>query len=130
MTTTGIPIARVRRSKIRFTYEMIKSIVGIDSDLEIETMYNEPNRRILNMIVSSPRDQEREVDHEGALGIRVYDHGEGMEIIEQSLTTDQMIKNMRRIVQQWDEQQQSNQSQEESRQAMQELARQFRQGDD
>jgi hypothetical protein len=110
---------RRRYAQVRFSYEMLHSLLGLDEDVHIDFIRSEDARHVLSVHVSSDLDVL-------PTQIRTFDRGEGQEVIQHSMTIEEMVENMRRRIQAWDEQQAANIAERESRQAMNTLYQQLR----
>lgn len=106
-----MPMPRRRYSQVRITYEMLHSLLGLDDEAHIDFVRSEDNRHIISVHVSSDIDVLPNTP-------RTFDRMEAQEVVQHSITVNEMIENMRRRVQLWDEQNQSEGTPSESQEAM------------
>jgi hypothetical protein len=111
-------MSRRRYAKVKVTYEMIKALLGISDDIELDSVVNVPSRRLIDFYISSNNTDEPRL-------IRTLSHAEGQEIVQEVLTIDNAVERMRQIVHEWDEQHESESAQAQSREAMNTLYEQM-----
>lgn len=110
-------MSRRRQANMRISYEMLEALLGLDNRIQIDTVQNVQNRNIIDVFISSDEENTNP---------RLYDHGEGQEIIQTAMVVDVAVERMREFVRLWDEQHTRDDAQEESRNAMRELYSQLR----